>query len=145
MFGLSKRARESSGAVATMVLIGDGYRRSYVKRLLGGRAVVVAELASDRRAHLLAEIRPDVIVLDCASGGINPLLTLPRLSELEGSPRVVALTDGSVSPGLDADSLLSLGADVTADIGDPRAVAEAVLFQTGTEPPRPRNRVLAAA
>lgn len=144
MFGLSRRAKERSSAAVTVALIGEGYRRSYVKGLLDGRVGISAELASDRRAHLLAEIRLDIIILDCASKGTNPLLTLPKLSELEGSPRVVALTDGPVSPGLDADILLSLGADVTADIGDPQAVAEALL-RTGTEPPRPRHRVLAAA
>lgn len=143
MFGLRKR-NSGSGAATTVALIGEGYRRSYVKGLLDGRVEISAELASDRRAHLLVEIRPDIIILDCASEGTNPLLALPKLSELEGSPRIVALTDGSVSPGLEADILLSLGADVTADIGDPRAVAEAVL-RTGTEPPRPRHRVLAAA
>ena len=145
MFGLLRRTKERSGAAVTVALIGEGYRRSYVKGLLDGRVEISAELASDRRAHLLAEIRPDVVILDCASEGTNPLLALPRLSELEGPPRVVALTDGPVSPGLDADALLSLGADVTADIGEPRAVAEAVLFRTGTEPPRPRDRVLTAA
>lgn len=144
MFGLSRRVEERSGAAVTVALIGEGYRRSYVKGLIGGRVEVAAELASGRRAHLLAEIRPDVVVLDCASGGTNPLLALPQLSGLEGSPRVVALTDGSVSPGLDADALISLGADATADIRDPRAVAEAVL-PTGTEPPRHRHRTLAAA
>lgn len=135
MFGLSKRAKERSGAVVAVALIGEGYRRSYVKDLLGGRVGIAAELASDRRAHMLAEVGPEVVVLDCASGGVNPLLALPRLSGLEGSPRVVALTDASVSPGLDADALLSLGADATADIRDPRAVVGAI-FSTGTEPPR---------
>lgn len=146
MFGLSRRARESGDAVVTVAVIGEGYRRSYVKDLLGDRTRVAAELASDRRVHLLAEIDPGIIVLDCASDGTNPLLALPQLSRLEGSPRVVALTDGSVSLGLDADVLLSLGADATADIRDPRAVAEAVaevVLRTGTEPPS--HRVLAAA
>lgn len=148
MFGLSRRAKRSSGAAVTVALIGEGYRRSYVKDLLGGRVEISAELASGRRAHLLAEIRPDVIVLDCASGDMNPLLALPQLSGLEGSPRVVALTDGSFSSGLDADALISLGADATADIRDPRAIAEAVagaVPPTGTEPPRHRHRTLAAA
>lgn len=142
MFGLSKRANKSGEAVVTVVLIGEGYRRSYVKRLLDNRARVAAELASDRRVHMLAEVGPEVVVLDCASEGVNPLLALPRLSGLEGSPRVVALTDGSVSHGLDADVLISLGADATADILDPRAFAEAVL-PTGTKPSR--HRALAAA
>lgn len=147
MFGLSRRAERSSGAAITVALIGEGYRRSYVKDLLGGRVEISAELASGRRAHLLAETQPHVIVLDCASGGMNPLLTLPLLSELEGSPHIVALTDSSVSSGLDADILLSLGADAAADIRDPRAVAEAVagaVLPAGTEPPRHRHRTLAA-
>lgn len=144
MFGLSRRAKENRDAVVTVALIGEGYRRSYVKDLIDGRVEIAAELATDRRARMLAEIGPEVVVLDCASEGTNPLLALPKLSGLEGSPRVVALTDNSVSHGLDADTLISLGADATADIRDPRAVAEAVL-PTGTEPPRSRNRVLAAA
>lgn len=54
MFGLSGRKGAESDAATSVTLVGEGYRRSYVKHLLGGRARV-AELASDRRAHLLAE------------------------------------------------------------------------------------------
>lgn len=85
------------------------------------------------------------MIFNCASEGVNPLLSLPKLADLEGSPRVVALTDGPVSHGLDPNALLSLGAD--ADIGDPLAVVEAVFpgGSTGAPHRRRRRRALAAA
>ena len=145
MLGFWRRGTaEKDVAATTVALIGEGYRRAYVRHLLGERAKVEAELVSDKRAHMLAEIGPEVVVLDCASEGTNPLLALPKLLELEGSPRVVVLTDGSVSRGLDADVLRSLGADAAADIRDPRAVVAAVL-PGGETPPRRRRRALAAA
>ena len=145
MFGFWGRGTaEKDVAVTTVALIGEGYRRAYVQHLLGDRAKVEAELVSDKRAHMLAEMAPEVVVLDCASEGVNPLLALSKLTDLGGSPRIVALTDGSVSHGLDADALTSLGADACADIRDPQGVIEAVL-STGTEPPTHRRRTLAVA
>lgn len=145
MFGFWRQGMEEKDVAATTVaLIGEGYRRAYVQHLLGDRAKVGAELASCKRAYMLAEIGPEVVVLDCASEGINPLLALPKLADLGGTPRIVALTDGSVSHGLDEDALASLGADACADIRDPQAVIEAVL-QTDTEPPTHRRRTLAVA
>lgn len=143
MFGLWGREAERDGAATVSVaLIGDGYRRSYVRQLLDGRVRVDAELVSDRRAHMLAEVGPAVVVLDCASEGVNPLLALPRLAGIEGSPRVVALTDGSVAHALDPRALAPLGADATADIRDGHAVVEAVL---PGDTRRRRGRTLAAA
>lgn len=142
MFGFRRRDNQGKGDAAaetvSVALIGEGYRRSYVKRLLGGRVEITAELASDRRAHLLAELSPSVVVFDCASGGVNPLLSLPRLSKLGGSPRVVALTDGAIADGPGTAALHSLGADAVADIRDRRAVTEAIL-PNGAEPPGHRR------
>lgn len=115
-----KAPREAAPAV---VLIGEGHRRAYLKHLLGDRAKIAGELASDRRVELLAEVGPEVVIVDCASRGINPLITLPRLSALKG-PRIVALTD--VPPELDGDILPGLGADVAAYIRDPLAIVRAV-------------------
>lgn len=145
MFGFWRReTAEKAVAATTVALIGEGYRRAYVQYLLGDRAKVEAELVTDRRTHMLAELGPEVVVLDCASEGINPLLALSKLANLGGSPRIVVLTDGSVSHGLDEDALVSLGAYATADIRDPQGVIEAVL-QTGAEPPTHRRRTLARA
>lgn len=78
MFGFWRRGTEEKDVAATTVdLIGEGYRRAYVQHLLGDRAKVEAELVSGKRAHLLAEMGPEVVVLDCASGGVNPPLALP--------------------------------------------------------------------
>lgn len=83
MFGFWRRGTEEKDVAATTVdLIGEGYRRAYVQHLLGDRAKVEAELVSDKRAHLLAEMGPEVVVLDCASGGVNPLLALSKLADL---------------------------------------------------------------
>lgn len=162
MFGLWGREKKGGGATTTVALIGEGYRTGYVRNLLGDRVRVEAELPSDRRVRMLAEVGPEVVVLDCASEGVNPLLSLRRLAALRGSPvgspvgspRVVALTDRAVSRVLDADDLALLGACATADIRDPRGVIEAVLPTgagptgspvTGPEPPRHRSALAGAA
>ena len=115
-------------AMLPVVLVGEGYRRAYAKHLLkhplADHVKVVGELASGRRVELLSELEPQTVILDCTSEGINPLTVLPRLADLEGSPHVVALVDGSTE--LDEQALLDLGADAIADIQDPHALAEAV-------------------
>ena len=130
MFGLwrGKKQKMSEEAALPVVLVGEGYRRAYAKHLLehplADHVKVVGELASGRRVELLSELEPEVVVLDCASEGINPLTVLPRLVALEGSPRVVALVDGY--PAHDGRTLLDLGADAVADIRDPYALANAI-------------------
>lgn len=125
------RGREQNAVeepTLSVILIGEGYRRARAKRLLkhplADHVSVVGELASGRRVELISELGPETVVLDCASEGINPRAILPRLADLEGSPRVVALVDGSTE--LDGRALLDLGADVIADIRDPHALAEVV-------------------
>lgn len=127
------RGREQSEveeATLSVVLVGEGYRRAFAKRLLkhplAGRVKVVGELASGRRVELLSELEPEAVVLDCASEGINPLTLLPRLAALEGHPRIIALMDGAAN--LEEQTLLDLGADVVADIQDPHALVEAVFL-----------------
>lgn len=132
------------GEVVSVALIGEGYRRAYVKNLLGDRVVVAAELTSDRRAEMLSEVSPETVILDYASESVNPLLALQKLAALDGSPRIVTLMDGSVSRRLDEDVLVSLGADAWADIQDSRAVISAV-SPTGTEPSLPPHRTPVAA
>ena len=130
MFGLwrGKKQKVFEEASLPVVLVGEGYRRAYAKHLLehplADHVKVVGELASGRRVELLSELEPEVVILDCASEGINPLTVLPRLAALEGSPRVVALVDGY--PAHDGRTLLDLGADVIADVQDPHALSEAV-------------------
>ena len=117
-----------SKAALPVVLVGEGYRRAYAKHLLehplADQVSVVGELASGRRVELISELAPEAVILDCASEGINPLAILPRLAVLKGSPRVVALVDGSTA--LDERALLDLRADVIADVQDPHGLSEAV-------------------
>ena len=80
---------------------------------------------SDRRVELLADVEPEVVILDCGSQGVNPLATLPRLAALTGSLRVVALTETSLT-GTVEHVLIDLGADQVADIKDSSAVARAL-------------------
>ena len=123
-----KKQKMFEEAALPVVLVGEDYRRAYAKHLLehplADHVKVVGELASGRRVELLSELEPEVVILDCASEGINPLTVLPRLAALEGSPRVVALVDGY--PAHDGRTLLDLGADVIADVQDPHALSEAV-------------------
>ena len=129
MFRFWRNGKQNSvEADLPVALVGEGYRRAYAKNLLehplADHVKVVGELASGKRVELLSELDPDVVILDCASEGINPLAVLPRLAALEGSPRVVALVDGSTAP--EERALLDLGADVIADIQDPHALPEAI-------------------
>ena len=117
--GKEKAARNPALRV---VLIGEDYRRDYLKRLLAGRIEVAAELAADWRVDLLPEVAPEVVILDCGSRGVNPLLTLPLLAVLEGCPRIVALSDVCLA-GAGKDVLADLGADAVAVLQDPSAVA----------------------
>ena len=123
-----KKQKVFEEASLPVVLVGEGYWRAYAKQLLehqlADHVKVVGELASGRRVELLSELEPEVVVLDCASEGINPLAVLPRLAALEGSPRVVALVDGAAA--FSERALLDLGADAVADIRDPYALANAI-------------------
>lgn len=153
MFGWFGRKNGRDGKARTggervgVAFVGDGYRRAYAKQPLEGRVEVAAELASDRRVHLLPEVSPEVIALDCASEGVNPLVALPKLAEITGRPRIVALVDGQGADGIEeenlTETLVSLGADATANIRDAHAVVEAILPGV---PRTPRDRrTLAAA
>lgn len=118
--GREKMAENSTLRVA---LIGESYRRDFVREILDGHAEVVAELASDRRVGHLTAVDPEVVILDCGSQSVNPLVTLPRLAALVGSPYVVALTDISLASRLNERALLDLGADATIDIRDASAIS----------------------
>lgn len=120
--GKEKTAKESALRVA---LIGEDYRRDYLKRQLGGRIEVAGELAADRRVDLLAEVEPEVVIVDCGSRGVNPLATLPLLAVLEGCPRIIALWDVCLA-GAGKDVLSDLGADAVAVLRDASAVARAL-------------------
>lgn len=81
MFGLSKREKKGNDAATKVALIGEGYRWADGQHLLGHRTKVMAELVSDRRAHMLAEMGPEVVVLDCASEDTNSLLAPSKLAD----------------------------------------------------------------
>ena len=127
MFGfwkLMKESKTNSGALR-VAMIGESHRRDYLKHSLAGHIEVVGELVSDRRVELLTDVDPEVVILDCGSQGVNPLATLPRLAALAGSPRVVALTEISLT-GTGEHVLIDLGADQVADIRDSSAIARAL-------------------
>lgn len=101
-----------------VALIGEPDRRAYVLERIEDHVDVVAELGSGRNIGHLASIHPDVVLLDCGAQNVNPLVTLPRLAALSGSPYIVALTDSSQTSKVQERALLDLGADATIDIRD---------------------------
>lgn len=118
--------REVQATQITVALVGDAERRARLRGLLRGRADVVAEIAEARRAFLLAEVAPDVVLLDCGADGVNPFVALPLLAALPGAPRIVAVADGAAATAAAQRALSALGADAVADLGDARSVLAAI-------------------
>jgi DNA-binding NarL/FixJ family response regulator len=86
---------------------------------------IAGELCAFQPRHIdfIAAVRPDVVVLDCASRSINPLVAIAELRNLASAPRVIALLeDGGL---IDFRTASRLGADaiVTAS----QALIDAIL------------------
>lgn len=111
----------------TMVIVGDTDIRSQVREALQGEPgiIVIGELSAMQPRHLgfVAELHPEIVVLDGASRTINPLVTVAELRTLATPPRIIVVlpTGGSV----DFRAASRLGAE--AIVTTPQALRTAIL------------------
>jgi len=87
--------------VRTVVLLGDDDIRSQVRASLKSERNVdiVAEFCALQPRHLgsIDEMNPDLVILDCSSRRINPLLAMSDLAKTASRPQVVAvLAEGGI-------------------------------------------------
>lgn len=122
---LNHRHPAPKRAATRVALVGDSDRRAFVKAALGKRVEYAGELVSDRRITLLDEVSPEIVFLDCGSKHVNPLISLPILAGMAGSPRVIALVDRYTAARMHEQLLRGLGADAIIDIYDAPAIARA--------------------
>jgi CheY-like chemotaxis protein len=110
----------------SLVLIGSDERREQVKSWLRGRRdiTLAAEFHDSNSLRLLAHLAPDIVVLDCATPGINALVVLPWLRALPGVRNIIAL-GASDSPS-EQRLMLELGAVAYAAPRGPGAFGRAL-------------------
>jgi DNA-binding NarL/FixJ family response regulator len=110
----------------TVILIAAPARRDTIKQLLlaDRQLDVVGELSSAASLHLVAQLAPDIIILDCAAPQVNPLVVLPQLRAHTYAPQIIAL---SATNAADEGTLLrALGATACAILDQPGALTEAL-------------------
>lgn len=110
----------------SLVLIGGDQRREQIKSWLHGRTdiTLAAEFHDSNGLRLLAHLAPDIVVLDCATPGINALVVLPWLRTLPGVRHIIAL-GASESPS-EQRLMLELGAVAYAAPRGPGAFGRAL-------------------
>ena len=129
-------------AARTIVILGDEDIRSQVRATLKGeRGVeIVGEFCALQPRHLgyIADIAPEMVILDCSSRTINPLLAVAELSKSAANPQVIAiLADGGV---VDFRAVARMGA--AAIVTSPMALRNAVA-SPGPDAPAPMHGVAA--
>src|SRR5262245_6942654 len=82
-----------------MMIVGDADIRAQVREALRGEpgVTVIGELSALQPRHVdfMAELRPEIVVLDGTSRTINPLAVVAELRALAAPPRVImVLADG---------------------------------------------------
>lgn len=114
-----------------LLIVADTERRAWLRAEIAavGGVAIAGEIAEAAALRLVPALAPDVVLLDGAAAGLNPLLALTSLCALPDAPRVVyvagtrvaaerrlALELGAVAV-VDAPALLrqalSLGRDLT--------------------------------
>lgn len=120
-------------AVRTIVVLGDDDIRSQVRTALKGeRGVqIVAEFCALQPRHVgyIDEMGPDVVILDCSSRTINPLLAMSELARTTSRPQVIAvLADG----GGDVRAMARIGA--ASLVNTPSGLRRAVLGARAATP-----------
>ena len=77
----------------TVLIIGCPTRRALIKGWLTANTnlELIGEIGSPTSLELAAQLAPDIVVLDCAAPHLNPLVILPLLRALPGTPQIVAL------------------------------------------------------
>jgi DNA-binding NarL/FixJ family response regulator len=86
----------------TAILIGDADIRGQTRAALEAACGVeiVGELTAyeERHARFLAALAPEIVILDMAAAGLDPVRVLTNLRELPARPRVIAVApDGAKS------------------------------------------------
>jgi DNA-binding NarL/FixJ family response regulator len=113
--------------------LGDDDIRAQIREALQGTSGIdiVGELCAfhPRHADHIADMQPDVAILDCASRSINPLVAIAELRQLAAPPSVIALLEEGGPVDFRAASRLGADAIVTTT----RGLIDAVLPPTQVE------------
>ncbi len=130
-------------AARTIVVLGDEDIRSQVRATLKGEreVAIVGEFCTLQPRHVgfIDDLAPDMVILDCSSRTINPLLAMADLASIGTIPQVIAiLADGG---GVDFRAVARMG--VASIVNSPQALRDAVGLTRVTSPPAPRHRVAA--
>ncbi len=111
----------------TMMIVGDSDVRAQVREALRGEpgVTVVGELCAMQPRHVgfLAEIRPEIVVLDGTSRTINLLVAVAELRMLASPTRVIVVLPAGGA--VDFRTASRLGAE--AIVSTPQALRTAVL------------------
>jgi len=98
-----RSARQETPRRPHVAILAGWNRRIMVKKLIGQRAAIVAELESSARIHLLESVRPEIVIVDAASDSVNFLSACRWLVKSDLAARIVILSSDS-----DLDSILHL-------------------------------------
>jgi DNA-binding NarL/FixJ family response regulator len=110
----------------TVIVIAPPARREIIRQILLAhpQLELVGELAIATSLHLIAQLAPDIVILDCVTPQINPLVALPQLRAHIPGLQIITL---SVSNTTGERSLLrALGATAYATLEQPGSLAEAL-------------------
>lgn len=110
----------------TVIIIAAPARRDTIKQLLlaDRQFDLLGELTTATSLHLIAQLGPDIVILDCATPAINPLVVLPELRANTPVPQIIAL--GANSTAAERSFLRALGAAAYATLDQPGSLAEAL-------------------
>jgi len=113
-------------AARTIVVLGDEDIRSQVRATLKGEreVAIIGEFCALQPRHVgfIDDLAPDMVILDCSSRTINPLLATADLARIGAHPEVIAiLADGG---GVDFRAIARMGAASIAN--SPRALRDAI-------------------
>ncbi len=93
----TRSAGIANGELPTVAIVGERDRRQFMKRLLRGKATIVAELESGSRVHLLDELLPEVIIIDVGSSGVNPVEAVALANQLLPRPEIVLVGSSTLA------------------------------------------------
>jgi DNA-binding NarL/FixJ family response regulator len=100
-----------------MMIVGDADIRSQVRAALRGESgvSVIGELAAMQPRHVgfMAELQPEIVILDGTSRTINPLVAVAELRSLATPPRIIVVLPAGGSVDFRAASRLGAEAIVT--------------------------------
>lgn len=105
-----------------VVIIGTEERRAAINTLVrrAGACTVVGEVSTADALRLVVRLAPDLVILDGATPGINPLVALPALA----GTHVIALA--ATSSAAEDRLLLELGAIGVARLEQPATLLRAL-------------------